>query len=322
MPENITGEKMLSHVDRIIGDKKPITADIFLTNYCNNHCPYCTYGRWKDRLGEDVSSMPYEDFIRYAEKLRPIGVLGYILTGGGEPTIAKDFEKIAGWLAAKGFQWGINTNFNRLVFIKPNYLKVSLDAWDEDSYEKARGVRMYGQVRENIKRFAEWKKENSPETSLGIQMMAESQHEAALFYEANKDLPVDYIVFRPKESTAGSYYRAEERQIEAGCIKRYVKALSDLDERVVLNFKWGLLGRQEETCTASWAQMALNERGEVMYCCHKPYQIIGHVLDDDIMVKKREAVTDMSMCDIPCRMTAPNMEVKKIEQTRKDACFI
>lgn len=59
-----------------------------------------------------------------------------------------------------------------------------------------------------------------------------------------------------------------------------------------------------------------------MYCCHKPYQIIGHIMDEDILAKKMEAVTDMSMCDIPCRMTAPNLEVKKMEQARKDACFI
>jgi len=32
MEKNITGEKMLSHIDRIAGEKKPITADIFLTN--------------------------------------------------------------------------------------------------------------------------------------------------------------------------------------------------------------------------------------------------------------------------------------------------
>jgi len=45
-------------------------------------------------------------------------------------------------------------------------------------------------------------------------------------------------------------------------------------------------------------------------------------MDEDILAKKMAAVTDMSMCDIPCRMTAPNLEVKKMEQARKDACFI
>lgn len=320
MMDNITGDKMLAHIGRVAGERKPITADIFLTNYCNNRCPYCTYGRWE--LDESVKSMSYDEFVRYAQKLASIGVIGYILTGGGEPTIAKDFDRIAEWLTENKFHWGINTNFNRLVFIKPDYLKVSLDGYDEDSYEKARGVRMYEAVRKNIQAYAEWKKEHSPETTLGIQKMVENAGDVEKFYQANKDLDVDYIVFRPRESTGGLYYKDAERQKEAGRIIEAVKRIAESDSRVALNFKWGLLDRQEETCTASWAQMAINEHGEVMYCCHKPYQIIGHILDEDIMAKKTEAVTDMSMCDIPCRMTAPNLEVKKMEQARKDACFI
>lgn len=57
MEKNITGEKMLSHIDRIAGEKKPITADIFLTNYCNNRCPYCTYGRWELDTGAQARDM-------------------------------------------------------------------------------------------------------------------------------------------------------------------------------------------------------------------------------------------------------------------------
>ena len=30
MEKNITGEKMLSHIDRIAGEKKPITADALI----------------------------------------------------------------------------------------------------------------------------------------------------------------------------------------------------------------------------------------------------------------------------------------------------
>ena len=41
--ENIAGDKMFAHVERALNDRRPITADIFLTNYCNNKCPYCTY---------------------------------------------------------------------------------------------------------------------------------------------------------------------------------------------------------------------------------------------------------------------------------------
>ena len=193
MEKNITGEKMLSHIDRIAGEKKPITADIFLTNYCNNRCPYCTYGRWE--LDTGAQAMRYEDFITYAKRLAVMGVQGFILTGGGEPTINPDFEKIAGWLTENNFQWGINTNFNKLVKVKPNYLKVSLDAYSNESYEQLRGVAAYETVRENIKAYAAWKKENSPGTSLGIQQLVKEPEDVKRFYDANKDLDVDYMVF-------------------------------------------------------------------------------------------------------------------------------
>ena len=43
-----------------------------------------------------------------------------------------------------------------------------------------------------------------------------------------------------------------------------------------------------------------------MYCCHKPYEVVGHVLDPDILEKKESFRTNMAACDVPCRMTAPN----------------
>ena len=40
----ISENKILFFPEHIV-DKRPITADVFLTNYCNNRCPYCTYRR-------------------------------------------------------------------------------------------------------------------------------------------------------------------------------------------------------------------------------------------------------------------------------------
>lgn len=84
--QGIAGDKMLAHIGRVAGDHRPITADIFLTNYCNNRCPYCTYRRWD--LEGGAYSMTLAEFKTYAERLRALGVQGFILTGGGEPTVA------------------------------------------------------------------------------------------------------------------------------------------------------------------------------------------------------------------------------------------
>lgn len=324
---NITGDKMFSHIDRVLGEHKPITADVFLNNYCNNKCPYCTYRRWE--LDSGARYMSYEDFVKYATRMRELGVLGIILTGGGEPTISKDFDKIVSWLDDNNFAYGINTNFNKLKFFKPSYLKVSLDGWDSQSYIDNRGVPMYDTVCDNITVYSEWKRKESPDTSLGIQILAKSVDEVYNFYEANKGLPVDYISIRPMESTFGNYYKnmpssTIHSSYFPGNIIKAITSLSSIDHRVVLNYKWHLLDRQEESCVAQWAQIAVNEIGEVMYCCHKPYQIVGHILDEDIMEKKARAFTNMNMCDIPCRMTGPNMEVKRILTaiSSKDTSFI
>lgn len=313
----ISNNKILSYIDRI-QTHKPITADIFLNNFCNNRCSWCTYKRWQ--LQSNSFYMNFNDFVTYATKLRELGVEGFILTGGGQPTINPDFDKITQWLHQENLHWGINTNFNELHYIQPDYLKVSLDGWDEDSYSRIRGVKKYQQVRENIIKYSNWKSEASPQTSLGIQIVATNKYDIIKFYQGNKDLPVDYIVFRPVESTIGEWYKNKENNPTE--ILEIIDSYVEKDKRVIKNFKWNLLDTYQKDCTAQWAQIALNEKGQVIYCCHKPYEIIGHIMDDDILEKKEKAITNMSKCDTPCRMTAPNLTVVQIQQKQEHACFI
>ena len=320
MMSNIAGNKMLNHLDRVLHNRRPITADMFLNNYCNNKCPYCTYRRWEFDNG--ARYMSFEDFKKYAKRLIELGVKGLILSGGGEPTISRDFDKIVGWLDNQSdLQYGINTNFNVYKQFSPAYLKVSLDAYDEDSYYENRGVCMYNTVRENIKTFVSKKAEK---TNVGIQQVAKSVEGVYKFYEANKDLPVDYISIRPMESICSSYYKnlSDSEDTKPENIITAIKQLASSDSRVVLNYKWNMLDVQQDCCTAQWAQIAVNEVGEVMYCCHKPYQIVGHIMDDDILEKKEKAYTLMNTCDVPCRMTGPNLEVATILNPTRDANFI
>ena len=318
---NITSDKMFGYIERIQeGHNRPITADVFITNYCNNNCPYCTYKRWE--LGQGARFMRYVDFVMYAGRMREIGVQGLILTGGGEPILNPDFLAITGWLEIHSFPYGINTNFNKFEKFKPNYMKVSLDGYDPESYRMRRGVDAYERVVQNIKEYAEWAREESPETTIGIQCIAEDVDWIKRFYETNCVLDVDYIVFRPVESTGGRYYTPEYRKAMARRIVATIKELAEIDSRVTLNFKWNMLNWREKDCSAQWAQIAVNELGEVMYCCHKPYEIVGFIMDDDILEKKARATTDISMCDVPCRMTAPNNFVAQVLKERKDPYFI
>ena len=319
MDRAITGNKILLHLDRVVNNQAPITADVFLNNYCNNRCPYCTYRRWE--FDDGARHMPFENFVTYVRRMQQLGVLGFILSGGGEPTIAKDFDKIVEWLDKENIAYGINTNFNRYVSCKPRYLKVSLDGWDEDSYEQRRGVREYQTVRNNIFRFAIEKPES---TRLGIQLLAQREEEVYKFFAANRDLPVDYIVIRPVESTNGCYYDklSCEKEVQPREIINAIQEIAKLDSRVVMNYKWHLLNQRYDRCIGQWSQIAVNELGEVMYCCHKPFQIIGHVMDVNILNIKKECGTDMKMCDVPCRLSGVNHDLSLVTKAQMHSEFI
>lgn len=317
----IAGNKMLAHIDRLRGERKPVTADIFLTNYCNNRCRYCTYSRWDFDSG--ARAMSFDEFRRYAGRLRELGVEGFILTGGGEPTLCPDFLRITEWLEGERLHYGVNTNFNKPgVFFRPDFLKVSLDGFDEDSYQRWRGVRMYGQVVANIVAFEAWCRMHSPKTRIGVQCVARNVEDVRAFYEANRSLPVAYFSFRPLESTGGECYASAAAQGQARAVRTAIEELAERDGRVYLNYKWDFVGTRPQGCPASWAQIAVNERGEVMFCCHKPTEIVGHVMDEDILEKKRMASTDANLCDVPCRMSGPNRFMLGMEGLHVDSEFL
>lgn len=309
--------KLIRHLDRF-KTHEPITADVFITNYCNNKCPYCTYRRWE--LEPGARYMHFEDFVKYTQRLLWFGVKGIILTGGGEPTLNPDFNKITEYLEKNEIDYGINTNFCEYRYFRPNYLKVSLDGYDRESYIKKRGVDRYDDVIANIKKYAENK--DKSKTNLGVQMVVTDINDIEPFYNSVKDIDLDYIVYRPVESTNRCYYSDTDLKTFVPIFIKYLNSFKRKDERIVVNSKWGQLDQRFKTCVANWAQIALDECGNVIYCCHKPYEIVGHIMDDDIMEKREAFRTNMCTCDVPCRLTASNMLVEYAEQRTKDDCFI
>lgn len=315
----ITEDKIFFHYENI-SKKQPITADIFLTNYCNNNCKYCSYHRWE--LRQDKKSMTFDEFKRNINILKEAGVKGYILTGGGEPSICKDFDKITEWLETQQIPYGINTNFNVLKLIKPIFLKVSLDCYDEKSYKKTRGVDKYKTVISNIKQYTEWKNANNVTTKLVIQCVADSTEKVKKLYKAIKNLDIQEIIYRPIESTDGEYYKNPTSIKNANAIINCIKKLQEKDSRVCINYKFFYLNSHFKECHANLLQIALNESSEVIYCCHKPYEIIGHITDKDIFEKRQKARTNMRSCDIPCRLSGANKQILKLNTKPIDANFI
>lgn len=129
-------------------------------------------------------------------------------------------------------------------------------------------------------------------------------------------------LIRPMESTCGEYYQDAHARNERIAILSYLHDLHELDSRVCINYKWHEVNTQFDKCYANFSQIAINENSEVMYCCHKPYEIIGKLTDSDIWEKQEKFQTNMQMCDVPCRLTAPNNFIQSLQDAPSDAAFI
>lgn len=289
-------------------NRKPITADVFLTDYCNEKCVYCRYNN------DTGHYMSFDDFVLYANRLLDLGVMGIILTGGGEPTINKDFDKIVKWLESNDVPYGINTNFKQYKEFNPNYLKVSIDTGDSDEYKKMRGVDALEKVISNVNRFCEYKKKNELSTTIGVQCIATTEHNIVSFYNKVKDMSVDYIYFRPMELIKGDAH-------DKSTLVSWLNKNGINDDRINISYKFDLMDYKPKKCFANFCNICINSKGYVLYCCHLHTNIVGHIMDDDILLKKANFVNDMSKCEHPCRLSDANYYMENIN-IEKDIFFV
>lgn len=302
----ISKNKLEGFVERVNGDYRPITADIFLTDYCNAKCGYCRYNH------ETGKYIKFEDFKLYTERLLKLGVKGIILTGGGEPTINPDFKKIVSYLEENNIPYGINTNLIKSVECAPVFLKISIDAGERIRYKAIRGVDKLNIVLENAQKYIEYKKANNLKTKVGVQCVATNKEDVLSFYKSVKSLDVDYIYIRPLEQVGADV-------ISEFDIKQWLNNINDA--RINISFKFGLRDYHPCKCHANWSVITVNYDGNVPYCCHMPNIIVGHILDDDILQKKLSQRIDMRKCETPCRLSGANYYLEMMTR-EEDAFFV
>lgn len=300
----IRNNKLSSFIERIEGNRRPITADIFLTNYCNLACSYCRYAH------ESGEYMHFKKFKEYVQRLQALGVKSFILTGGGEPTINPDFNKITAYLEENDLHYGINTNMVVPIVCSPVFVKVSVDSGISENFAALRGKNKLPQVMINIKDYL---RKKPKQTKVGVQCVASSEENVVSFVKAFSDIPVDYIYIRPIESRSVG-------KITATHVLSWLAANGIKDDRINLSYKFNLMAKHFKRCSANWSAITIDHNGNVMYCCHKPLEIVGHIMDGDVLNKRMAYNTNMQTCEIPCRLSGANEFVDT--PMEKDRYFI
>jgi MoaA/NifB/PqqE/SkfB family radical SAM enzyme len=146
------------HLDRIEAlragkNPAPVHVQLILSDLCNQDCSFCAY-RMSAGLSRELFVTPEThnpnrriETLRAEEIIRDcaaLGVKAIQFTGGGEPTVHKDHERLFALASALGMQTALVTNGVKLkaspAFLGMQWVRVSVDAGDAETYASIRGV--------------------------------------------------------------------------------------------------------------------------------------------------------------------------------------
>lgn len=152
-----------------------------------------------------VRFIPTEKCKEILDDCAALGVKAIQFTGGGEPTVHKDHVEIIGYAQRLGLQTGLVTNGVRLkddpVFHNLDWLRISLDAGTEKTYEQIRASKMWPKAMKNLSLAAKFQK---PYVGVGFVVTPENYgeiYDACLLVKA---AGVPYIRISAMFSAAGS----------------------------------------------------------------------------------------------------------------------
>lgn len=288
----------------------PITIEIHITNKCNMRCSFCFFDDRNKQL-----EMSKDDVIICIDKLYAAGVKGITFSGGGEPTVHKDFKEIATYAKSKGLDIALITN--GLVDISDiinlfTWVRFSLDSPFPDTYKKIKGVDQLTEAKINIERCIA----NKGNTTIGVQMViiVDNYDQISDMYNYCVKIGADYFQFRPVENSDypnkvwGEINHARERFSKD---KLAISVITTENKWVEITKS----GKKQYTkCPGADFIGAIGVDGNYYICCHHVGKAgsYGNLLTEDIdtILSRRIKVQNAfnySICPIACRGSNINL---------------
>ena len=187
-------------------DLKPIYAEISSSGSCNHRCTFCSV----DYIGYKPIFLNRSLLKEFFESASNIGLKSVMFAGDGEPLLNKEISDIVNDAALNGIDTSFTTNgvylnseFIRNAIHNVSWIKISMNAGNENSYEAIHRTRKedFNKVWENIDNFVSHRKENSNtnKCAIGLQSLLLPDNIDTLdeLCERAIDHGVDYVVLKP-----------------------------------------------------------------------------------------------------------------------------
>lgn len=143
----------------------PIHIRIKPTNQCNHSCWYCAYRVDHLALGADMvesDAIPEAKMNEIVDDLIAMDVKAVTFSGGGEPLLYKPLPDTIERLSRAGIKIGCLSNganlqgrFADALAQYGTWVRISIDAWDDESYTRSRGAKdgAFSKLLNNLKAF-------------------------------------------------------------------------------------------------------------------------------------------------------------------------
>lgn len=134
---------------------RPVTVEYWPSVLCNSRCRLCPYRRNGARTAADTCTKEANDRTKFfadletarhvASECRGLGVLSFLITGGGEPFMNPDVDKIAQAFVEQDLAMGVYTNgtvasrekaIMAVADLEPRFVRLSVNAGSADEHRK------------------------------------------------------------------------------------------------------------------------------------------------------------------------------------------
>jgi MoaA/NifB/PqqE/SkfB family radical SAM enzyme len=179
----------------------PVSCEIDPSNLCNHSCVWCINGKF--RKNEKVF-LPTDKLLDIINQLAEAGVKSVTFTGGGEPLTHPDIILALHYVREKGMEVALVTNGGLLnkekcdAIVKTcKFVRISLDAGEEDTYVKLHKPRM--NTLQSVLNWIAYMRLNSSDLDIGTAFLVHPYNYDEIISAAFlvKEAGASYLQIRP-----------------------------------------------------------------------------------------------------------------------------
>jgi radical SAM protein with 4Fe4S-binding SPASM domain len=200
----------------------PVSVELHWTSNCNYDCSHCSYGSRR----KTTNFMKMDVVTGLVDDLIEMKCQAVYLSGGGEPTVLKHWDRHAEKLMSNNIEVALISNGvalsnkNLPVVRKMNYVAISVYSTMEARYQKITESKFYGQQFSAPRKI----KSESADIIVGARCVLNETNydELYLIYRKAIDSGFDYIIFIPAVD-----YESRGIVLQEGWVDRIIVDIND-----------------------------------------------------------------------------------------------